>query len=90
MYEEGSIEAIPDCLKLQLELQYSTLNDPDSALNPYFVYDGRYIFAPYTQFKLKGKIKENQSIACLQLVKQPDFLNYYCDENLSSNLTDYF
>lgn len=57
---------------------------------PYFCFNGRYVFAPYTQFKITGLSGENQSVASLELVKQPDFLNYYFEENLSFNLNEYF
>ena len=48
------------------------------------------MFAPYTQFKITGLSGENQSVASLDLAKQPDFLNYYFEENFSNNLNEYF
>jgi hypothetical protein len=54
MYEEGTTDPIPGCLKLELELDYNSLTDAHIPIVPYFCSEGRYVFAPYTQFKITG------------------------------------
>ena len=65
MFEEGSIDPITDCTKLTLEIEYSTITDSILPITPYFSFEGRYVFAPYTQFKIKSLSAENQPTADL-------------------------
>jgi hypothetical protein len=54
MYEEGTIDPISDCIKLTFELDYNTLTDSNLPITPYFFFEGRYVFAPYTQFRISS------------------------------------
>ena len=54
MYEEGTIDPISDCIKLTFELDYNTLTDSNLPITPYFFFEGRYVIAPYTQFRISS------------------------------------
>jgi hypothetical protein len=59
MREEGAVEKIPGCFKLELELRYSPLEDSNPQLCPYFLFQGRYVFAPFTQLRVTQIDSEN-------------------------------
>jgi hypothetical protein len=75
MREEGAVEPISNCVKLQLDLEYSSLTAADPEISPYFTFDGRYVFAPYSQLKVTQVDAENQvKVIHLSLIADNHFL----------------
>lgn len=52
MYEEGTVEPIPGCLKIEINFEYNTITDSNPYYNAFFCFNERYVFSPYTHFKL--------------------------------------
>lgn len=75
MRDETSIEKIEGYTKLQLDLEYSPLNDDNSMLSSYFVSEGRFIFAPYSQFTVTQVDAENKNkVIHIKLGKRSKFV----------------
>ena len=46
-------------MKLQIDMDYSAIEQAGSQLNSFFVFEGRFVFAPYTQLKITQIDSEN-------------------------------
>ena len=45
--------------KIEIEINFDTMNENDLIIKPFFIHKNKYIFSPYTEFKLEKIEKAN-------------------------------
>lgn len=89
MRDEASIEKIDGYTKLQLELEYSPLNDSNCLVSSYFVSEGRFIFAPYSRFTVTQVNTDNKNkIIHMKLAKGSRFVEEIVGKGLGGGIKD--